>query len=569
MELKQYARTIWKWLWLILLGAVVAGGATFFVSREMRPVYRASTLLFIRQASNPGGQSWLDVLTSERLAANYAQLLTTRPVLEEVAANLGLPEISSKIIVDPVRETQIIALHVEDTNPEVAAAIANELPKVFIEQNERQQKQRFEESLNAFNQQIQSIQEDIKQTEEQLATLHQIELNGEELTLEQQADRSRLETSLAQYRASLADTLKKRDEIMQQVALAGDTIQVVEPAKVPTDPVRPRVLLNTLIALGLGLLLMTAVVFLIEYLDDTIKLPEDASRASGLTALGSIIQYRGGEGKRYLITHSNPNSPLTEGYRTLRTNVQYSSLDKPVQTLMVTSASPGEGKSTTVANLAVVMAQAGKRTLVVDTDLRRPVLHKVFGLPNSTGLTTAILELPGNDLAGYIQATDVENLFVITSGPQPPNPSEMLGSNRMAELVDELKQHADILIFDSPPTLAVTDPAVLARLVDGVLLVVESAKTPEAAVRRAAQELAKVGANILGIVVNRLSPRLAGSYYYYYDYYADRDVKEDSDQDGKGKGRKRRGLLRRRRSGKVSQPATASGLMASRITDSQ
>lgn len=569
MELRQYGRTIWKWLWLIVVGAALAGGVTWFVSSRSTPIYRASSQLLIQQAANPSGLQWTEVLTSERLAANYARLLTTRPVLNQVAANLRLPEISSGIIVDPVRETQIIVLHVEDPNPALATAVANDLPAVFISQNEKQQQQRINSTLEVYQTQIDGVQADIELAQDQLQVLQALEENGEELTLEQASQRARLEASLAQYRSSLAELLRNRDDVKRAEANRGDTITVVEPAIEPSQPVRPRVLVNTLIAAALGALLLTAIAFLIEYLDDTVKLPEDAARVTGLPALGSLVQYRNGDKGRRLIAATNPQSPFTESYRTLRTNIQFSSLDKPIEKLMVTSASPGEGKSTTAANLAVVIAQGGKRTILVDTDLRRPVLHQVFGLPNAVGVTNALLMPEGSDLTPFLQATEVENLWLLSSGPQPPNPSELLGSHRMGEMIEELRQYADMLVFDSPPTLAVTDAAVLARQMDGVLLVVESAATREVAAKRAAQGLLKVNANVLGVAVNRISYRLAGSHYYYYDYYENKGDDGDADQGG-GQSRKRR-KSQERPVEPASQPAPAGGLAASpwRVSPSQ
>ncbi|MER2598782.1 MAG: polysaccharide biosynthesis tyrosine autokinase [Caldilineales bacterium] len=546
MELRQYGRTLWKWLWLILVGTILAGGITYVVSRRSTPIYRASSQLLIQQASSVAGLQWTEVLTSERLAANYARLLTTRPVLNQVATNLRLPEVNSQIIVDPVRETQIIVLHVEDANPALATAIANDLPAVFISQNEKQQQQRINSTLEVYQTQIDGVQADIDQAQTQLEAFNALEANGEELTLEQTAQRTRLETSLAQYRSSLADLLRNRDDVKRAEANRGDTITVVEPAIEPSAPIRPRVLLNTLIAAALGMLLMTVLAFVIEYLDDTVKLPEDAARVTGLPALGSLVQYRNGDRGRQLIAADKPQSPFTESYRTLRTNIQFSSLDKPLQRLMITSASPGEGKSTTAANLAVVMAQSGKRTVLVDTDLRRPVIHQIFGLPNAVGVTSALLQPEGSDLGPFLQPTAVENLAILSSGPQPPNPSELLGSHRMSELISELGHYADVLVFDSPPTLAVTDAAVLARQMDGVLLVVESSKTREVAARRAAQGLLKVNANVLGVAVNRIPYRMAGSHYYYYDYY-----------DNKGDGNASDNSTDKQRSGRRARTAHA------------
>jgi protein-tyrosine kinase len=217
-----------------------------------------------------------------------------------------------------------------------------------------------------------------------------------------------------------------------------------------------------------------------------------------------------------LVAWMRVKSPESEAYRTLRTNIQFSSVDNPIRSLLVTSSSPGEGKSTTTANLAVVLAQTGQRVIVVDTDLRRPVLHKVFGIPNNIGLTTALLAGESLSQEDYLQPTEIDTLSVLTSGPIPPNPSELLGSHRMQHLIEVLAQAADIVIFDSPPVLAVTDAVVLGRQVDGVLVVADAGNTREHALAQAVAELQKTGANVLGVALNRLDTRRGGYYYYYY-----------------------------------------------------
>jgi capsular exopolysaccharide synthesis family protein len=200
-----------------------------------------------------------------------------------------------------------------------------------------------------------------------------------------------------------------------------------------------------------------------------------------------------------LVTLTNPHSPASEAYRTLRTNLQFTSLDKPVHTILVTGVETGEGKSTTLANLAVVMAQGGKRVLAVDCDLRRPTLHKMFGLPVEPGLTNAILDNAGSVVA---QKTSVDGLSVVTSGALPPNPSELLGSRRFEDILSGLAKDADIVLLDTPPIVAVSDAAVLAARVDGVLLVVNAGKTKRDLARRAKSLLVKVNAHILGVVLN-------------------------------------------------------------------
>lgn len=211
-----------------------------------------------------------------------------------------------------------------------------------------------------------------------------------------------------------------------------------------------------------------------------------------------------------LITLREPSSAAAEAYRTLRTNILFSSLDRPLHTLLVTSTAPNEGKSTTLANLAVTMAQAEQRVLMVDCDLRRPSLHSIFGLPNERGLTSALLEQGEGPLP--IQETSVPGLQLLPSGPLPPRPADLLGSRRMGVLIERLRAAADIVLFDTPPVVAVTDAAVLAPRVDGVLLVLQAGHTRRDRARQARQVLEKVKANIVGVVLN--GARLEQGYSY-------------------------------------------------------
>ncbi len=213
-----------------------------------------------------------------------------------------------------------------------------------------------------------------------------------------------------------------------------------------------------------------------------------------------------------LVTVIQPRSPVSEAYRQLRTNIQFYSLDRPIQTLLITSASPEDGKSTTLANLAVTFAETGRSVVAVDCDLRRPSLHRLFNLANEGGLTTLIREeRPLNDV---LLSADVPHLRVLPSGPLPPNPSELLGSQRMERVVDALRGAAEIVLFDSPPTISVTDAAVLGAKMDGVLLVVSVGKTKRDHVTRAKRLLERVNAKVLGVVLNNV--KFDGSLYRYY-----------------------------------------------------
>ena len=224
---------------------------------------------------------------------------------------------------------------------------------------------------------------------------------------------------------------------------------------------------------------------------------------------------------------------MVEAYRALRTNIQFASMEKPAQTLLVTSPNPIEGKSTTVANLAVVIAQSGLKTIAVDADLRRPVIHRKFNLPNA-GLSMALFEEPNPSSLGFLQETAVENLRVMTSGSTPPNPAELLASGRMKRLIQTLKSQSDIVLFDSPPSLVVTDAAILAAQVDGIVLVVDAGRTRRASLKRAVEALERTGTPILGVVINRLTARTGGYYYYYYydRYYSSSDGRNGNNRRG-------------------------------------
>lgn len=218
---------------------------------------------------------------------------------------------------------------------------------------------------------------------------------------------------------------------------------------------------------------------------------------------------------RKLITHWNPTSSIAESYRTLRTNIQFASIGKTITSLLITSTQPGEGKTITSANLAVVMGQAGKKTVYVDGDLRRPSGHDAFHLSNFKGVTSYLV---GNDpLDDIIQDTGIPNVYAITSGPIPPNPAELLGSQEMGQLVEELKNRFDMVIIDSSPTLAVTDSVVLSTLADGCLIVINSGKTNEDLVEKVKNQLEMANAAILGVVLNNLPQRKSkkDGYYYY------------------------------------------------------
>jgi len=226
---------------------------------------------------------------------------------------------------------------------------------------------------------------------------------------------------------------------------------------------------------------------------------------------------RSAEARPSLVTETEPRSAAAEAYRTLRTNIQFASIERPHRTLVVTSASAREGKTTTTANFGVVNAQAGTRVCVIDADLRRPTLHKVFGLSNSHGLSTVLIA--DQPLVKVAQATRIENLSVVTSGPLPPNPAELVGSRRMRELLERAVDDFDLIVCDTPPVVPVADAVALAAQCDGVILVVRTGRVPQEIVKRAVAQIEAVKGRILGVLLNSVNLRRDASYYGYDRYY--------------------------------------------------
>lgn len=218
--------------------------------------------------------------------------------------------------------------------------------------------------------------------------------------------------------------------------------------------------------------------------------------------------------KRQLITLTNPRAPISESYRALRTNIDFSSIDEELKVIMASSAGPGEGKTTTIANLAVTYAQSERKTILIDADLRKPTAHHTFSLSNRWGLSSVISQQC--TLEESIQRSHVPNLDIITSGTIPPNPAEMLGSNRMSALISQLRESYDIILIDTPPLLAVTDAQIVASKCDGAILVVDQGRVKRDIAKRAVQNLQAVNARILGVVLNNVKRKANEEAYYYY-----------------------------------------------------
>jgi capsular exopolysaccharide synthesis family protein len=308
----------------------------------------------------------------------------------------------------------------------------------------------------------------------------------------------------------------------------GGYVTVLDNAMQPFTPVSPNRRRIFLTALVFGAILGLGAAVVLENLDDSVKSPDEVREQFGLSVVGTIPGIKdsdlpgenGAEVARRLATHFDPRSPVAEAYRSLRTNLAFARAHEAMRVLVLTSPGPADGKSTTVANLAITFAQQGQRTLLIDGDLRRAVLDKMFKVPRSPGLTDVLVGQ--QRLANVVHTTEIENLSVVGSGPFPPNPSELLGSSAMRDVLRDAQGEFDVVLIDSPPLLAVTDAAVLATMADGAILVIRVGSTAKAAVRRAVAQLQTVHGRIVGAVLNDVDLRsgaFSGSYGYYYYYY--------------------------------------------------
>jgi non-specific protein-tyrosine kinase len=535
-----------KWLWLVVLGTVVAAGISFFLTSKEAPVYRASTTLLVNQ---PGGvltgDSYSSILGSERLTRTYAEMVRKRPVLEQVITRLGLsnsPEDLARLVsTQLVRDTQLLILSAENTSPALARDIANTLADTFVEITESLYADFNADARERMDKQLDALEQDILKTSKAIEAWQGVAATNQQA----QSEVARLQVALSQYQNTYSILLKDREETRVKTLHTVVTMTVVEPAVAPERPIRPRILFNVVVSATIGLLVSVALAFLLEYFDDTIKSSEDVERIAGINTMGSIRRFQPDESSdNRLILAEGSRSALSEAYRVLRTNIQFVSVDNPLRTLLVTSANPAEGKSTTVANLSIVMAQAGKRVVLVDADLRLPALHRLFGLNNTIGLTNVLLS---EDLAGAIvlQPTGVDGLSLLSSGPLPPNPSELLGSQRMARVIEYLKTQADIVLLDSPPAMSVTDPVVLAGLMDGVIAVVDAGRTRAGALLRLKELISATRTPLIGVVLNKLLESSSGyyyRYYYYYSHYGHRDGDTKRERKRASSGSEKRGL---------------------------
>ena len=565
LGLKEIIAPLRKWWWLILLATTIAGAASYLATQQQPVIYKSTATLMIGNAIEELNPTSSDFVTSRQLARTYVDLANRASVRNATREALGLTWLPD-IFVRQLNDTNIIDVIVADTDPLRAQAVAAELSRQIAmrspgAQNEDQERLDFiNKQLTDYQKAITELQEEITEKRDALG-----ELTSARQIAAVQSEISGLEGNLQELQANYATLLQSTEQG------ATNSINIIEPAS-PAWPERPSNLIAILTAAGMGFVLATSAAYVLEYLDDTIKTAATIRRLTGLYTLVAIAEISNPQ--EQLITRARPRSPISEAFRILRTGIQFSTVDSEDQTLVITSSVPQEGKSTVTANLAVVMAQAGHNVLLMDADLRRPSQQRVFDMPNNRGVTSLLLELEDVNsdeevkavLDRMVQQTPVQGLQLLTSGPIPPNPSELLGSTKMKTLLKKLATFYDYLIIDSPPVLAVTDANILSAEVDSTLLVVRANKSRRGQVKQSVERLREglekgKKDKIIGCVLNAISPKSEGysSYYYYRDpyyVYGDEDSEKEVAPTPEGTIGSRSGKLRERMRGQTKGAIT-------------
>jgi capsular exopolysaccharide synthesis family protein len=455
VELTRYLRVLRQRLWIIIACPIIAALAAGIVSFVLPPVYEAHVSVYVKPAQPISGidPTTGAPVTSDVVLRTYANWMTQRPSLDSVDSQLGLGLRYEDLLKKITVTPQPNTLLLNVAVQDTNPAVARDIA----------------------NQLVVDFINTVKQT---------------------QAAAQATQPSSTQ---------------------AADNLVVTSPAVLPDKPVLPNKPLNVAIAFAAGLLLALGLAFLLDYLDQSIKGDDELIERLGLIPIGHIAYVPAGKGKGSELVALDPHSTSSEAFKALRTSVLFSTIDQQLKAIVVTSSELGEGKSRTAANLAIALAQAGHKTLLIDADFRRPSQHHLFGKIRNIGLSNLLLG-DATEAEAITQVELVPNLWLLPSGPTAPNPSELLGSARLREVMSDLWTHFSYVIVDTPPVNAVTDASILAASANATILIVEQGQTTWPALTHAKQMLDRVGANTIGVVLNKVRAT-SGSYYYGYGNY--------------------------------------------------
>jgi capsular exopolysaccharide synthesis family protein len=519
VEFRDYLNVIRARKWIIVEAVVIVTIAAVVFSLVLPPSYRSEVKVLITDRDVGAaifGSAVSDLAgTPERAVLTQVQLMQLRPLAEQAIRELSLrttPEtLLKKVTISTIGQTNVITLDVTDSDAGRAAAIANALGDAYVEWSRDAKR----ESIKAAVAEVQGRLDEARA--ETIALGKRIQQSGKS---EQLAAELNIATGLYTVLAG------KLEELRVQGQLEVGSGRVVSRAVAQREAISPQPLRDSLLGLVVGLALGLGMAFLLEYLDNTVKTPEELEQLFGAPVLGHIPSEKlePGEQRRLTIVE-NPNSAAAESYRSLRAMMDFIDFEHDIEVLLVTSGAPSEGKSSVASNLAAGLAQAGKSVILVNCDFHRPSTEQFFDVNEVVGLSDVLTG--AHSLRDALQESGVPRLRILTAGKLPPNPSELLGSDTMVALADALRQSADWVIVDSPPLLAVADAAVSIRWADGVLIVARRGALTRDAVRSAREVLANLGARVVGVVDwgiedpgRRRQSAYGGYYGGYYSQYA-------------------------------------------------
>jgi polysaccharide biosynthesis transport protein len=511
-DLRRYLQILRRRKWVMALAVLVVVLTAVGVSYAQTSVYEGTAQLLITPTVNTSSvlnQSGVAATPTVQDVQTQMQIITSRPVEDIVKSQLGA---APTVTVSEIGQTTVVQIRASSTIPSQAALVANAYANAYLSS----QREEAIDSLQAAGAQIQTKIDDL-----------QTQIDG--------LDAEVAAAPTKQQATELANLGPQRDSLVSQQGLFKQQLaqlqlnasvatgggQIVTPAIAATTPSSPRPFRNAVLSVVVGLLFGVAVCFVLDYLDDSVRTRLDVDRiAGGLPDLALIPRITGWKSTDRARTVSlvDPTSAAAEAYRTLRTSIQFVALDRPLRIIQVTSADAEEGKTTTLANLAVALANAGDRICMCCCDLRRPRIHEFFGLDNAIGFTSVILGTDSTS-AAIQPVPGVERLSLLASGPLPPNPSELLASDRAAEVIQSLAAMFDVVLLDSPPVLPVTDAAIISGIADGTILVVNMGASTRREIGRTVQLLDQVHATLIGTVLNGVSEDTSDGYYRHSGYY--------------------------------------------------
>jgi succinoglycan biosynthesis transport protein ExoP len=495
---------------LTVLGAVIA----YLVSRSLTPIYEAKGDVLV--VAGPGQTAGISLnLNAQQVTTTAATLITEPALLQQVGdanhLNETVDALAKQITATPQTNTELVDVVVADPSAVRAAAIDNALMNAYVAQVTQQNTSRINQAGAALQAQITQVQATISQENGQLATAQHA---GQDTTA--------LRSSISANTALLTELTLNYSSFKATQAQNLETVSVAAPAATPLAPSSPRVGLNTALGAFAGLLVGLGLAALFEYLDQGLNNADDVRDRLGVPCLGIVPHYPVAEDSGGTLTAKQQRlvDAAAEAYRRLRTNLLFASPDTALTSVVITSARAGEGKTRTAANLAVSLASSDKRVVLIDADMRRPNQHRIFGKSLENGISELILATAPDTVPSLngTHATEYPNLSVITSGTTPPDPSELLASKRAALLFHSLAASHDMLVIDTPPADLVTDALSIAGKASAAIVVVEAGRTNAAQAAAVIDSLRNVGANVIGVVLNKAKTRAGAGYYYQYGY---------------------------------------------------